>query len=230
MTTAAIILAAGSGARAHTMGPKQFADLAGVPVLVRTLHAFLRVPEIDALVVVAPPDGVDRTRILLEDHAIRGAIDVVPGGGTRQSSALAGIERVAFRGRHDTVLIHDAVRPLVEPSLITAVIQAIPATGAAVAGGPVTDALLVVRDGMAVDAASREGLYHARTPQGFRLALIRDAHRRALAEGQIDAADDVQLVLRMGVEATVVPCGPDNLKITHVADLGLAEALLTLRK
>jgi 2-C-methyl-D-erythritol 4-phosphate cytidylyltransferase len=230
MNTAAIILAGGRGARANTAGPKQFADLAGVPVLVRTVLAFLRVPEVDGLVVVAPPDGVDRTRILLDEHAVPNGIDVVPGGGTRQSSALAGIERVAFRGDHDTVLIHDAVRPLVDPAVIAAVIRAIPATGAAVAGSPVTDTLLVVRDGAAVDATPREGLYHARTPQGFRLSLIRDAHRRALAEGRIDASDDVQLVLRLGVAATVVPCGPENLKITLASDLRLAHALLATRE
>lgn len=229
MNTAAIILAAGRGTRANTSSPKQFADLGGMPVLVRTLRAFLEVPEIDGMVVVAPPDGVDRTRILIEEHAVPGVLDVVPGGGTRQSSALAGIERVAFRGRHDTVLIHDAVRPLIEPATIAAVILAIGETGAAVAASPVTDTLLMVQDGAACGTTGREGLFHAQTPQGFRLDLIRNAHRSALAEGRIDASDDVQLVLRMGITVTVVPCGPWNIKVTHAHDLRLAEALLALR-
>ncbi len=229
MKTAAVILAAGRGARANTTSPKQFADLGGVPVLIRTLRAFLGVPEIDGMIVVAPPDGVDRTRILIEEHGVPGVLDVIPGGGTRQSSSMAGIERVAFRGAHDTLLIHDAVRPLVTPALISAVIRAIPATGAAVAASPVTDTLLVVRNGSAVDTAPREGLFHAQTPQGFRLDVIREAHRSALAEGRIDASDDVQLVLRRGIEATVVPCGSGNLKITHAADLRLAEALLSIQ-
>ncbi|HHW95748.1 MAG TPA: 2-C-methyl-D-erythritol 4-phosphate cytidylyltransferase [Oligoflexales bacterium] len=226
MATAAVILAAGRGTRAQTTSPKQYTDLDGYPVIIRTLHAFIKSPDIDAIVVVAPADGVDRTKILLAEHQIKGTVDVVPGGTTRQSSSFSGIERVAFLGRYDTVLIHDAVRPLIQPALISAVIKAIPATGAAVAAIPVTDTMMTGENGSISGIVERKGLYHIQTPQGFDLAAIRVAHRNAMISGEIDATDDVQLAVSNGMKVTIVPGDPTNIKITHNMDLTVAHALL----
>lgn len=210
---AALITAAGRGTRAGNGLPKQWRDLAGRPVLDRTLAAFAG---FERIVLVVHPDDMGQA---IARYA--GGITIVAGAETRAASVRAGL--TALQGQASHVLIHDGARPLVAPSVIDDVIRALQGGADAAAPAlPVSDALWR-GDGARVAAiAPRDGLFRAQTPQGFVLDRILQAHR----DHPGDAADDVQLALAAGMEVAITQGSEDNLKITFPADFARAERIL----
>ena len=210
---AVIITAAGRGTR---MGgaPKQWRKLDGRSVLARSIDAFAGIGRI--VVTVNPEDMA---------HAVAtlgGTVTLVAGGDSRSDSVRAGLE--ALEGSGIThVLIHDGARPLVSGDVITGVVNAL--EGGAVAAAPalpVSDALWRGEDGRVTGMQSREGLFRAQTPQGFRLDAILAAHR-AFPGG---AADDVELARRAGHEVVITEGAEDNLKLTYGPDFDRARRIL----
>ena len=139
MAVFVILPAAGIGTRmAASSGvvPKQFLSLAGVPVLVHALRAFLAVPRITAIFVAVREPEQERMRTLLAGHGLGHRIVVVTGGDARQHSVANALAALPSQSEDDIVLIHDAVRPLVDPATIERTIDAITQHGAAIVGMP----------------------------------------------------------------------------------------------
>src|SRR5262245_17525267 len=180
MTTAALIVAAGSGSRAGGEVPKQYRVLGGDPVLRLTTLAFLRHQDIGQIQLV-----IGEGHEPLYQAAVRG-LDLPPpvlGGATRQASVRKGLEALA-PNPPERVLVHDAARPFVSKGVISRVISALDLAPAAIPGLAVTDTLKRVEDRHVAATIERSGLMAVQTPQGFRYDLILAAHRRA-AEEQI---------------------------------------------
>lgn len=225
-TCTALIVAAGRGLRFGGDLPKQYLALVGQPILRRTVEAFLRHPQVNAVRVVIDPAFRD-----LYDKAVDG-LDLPPpitGGPTRQDSVLNGLEAMAGHPT-DLVLIHDAARPLIDAQAISDVIAALESDPAAIAATPLADTLkrgtvagAGIVSGGTVD---RTALWRALTPQGFRFADILPAHRRAAG---LNLTDDAAVAEEAGLPVTLVPCDPDNLKVTNQDDLARAEKLFLAR-
>lgn len=211
MSTAAIIVAAGRGTRAGGDMPKQWQELNGKPVLAHTVAAFAG---LDRVVVVLHPDDMVRG---LETFG--GSVTLVAGGASRAGSVRNALEALAGAGI-DKVLIHDGARPLVSADLIARVIGALDHAKAAAPALPVTDALWRGDNGLVTGTQSRDGLYRAQTPQGFRFDAILAAHR---AHPQ-DAADDVEIARAAGLDVHIVTGSENNLKITFAEDFARARA------
>ena len=213
---AALIPAAGSGTRLGR-GPKAAVTVGGRSLLAWAVEALA--PQV-AEVVVALPAG------LTLPPDVPAGVRVISGGETRQGSVRRLLEAVDA----EYVLIHDAARPFLSADIIRAVEAAVRRSDAATVALPVADSL--VRGGEAAGAASafwvqgvpREDLWAIQTPQGFRRALLLDAHRRAEVEG-VAATDDAGLVARLGRPVELVEGDPRLLKVTRAGDLALAEAL-----
>lgn len=223
---AVVIAAGGRGKRMGGTLPKQFLRLGGVPVLQRTVAAFHGIRAVRMIILVVPPVHVARTRSLVRRAGFTKVAGIVSGGKERQDSVWSGLE--ACRGRADLVLVHDAVRPLVERSLITAVIRAAGRYAAAVAAVRTKDTIKVEarrRPGYFSHTLPREGLWSVQTPQGFRFDILWRAHRKARREGFV-GTDEASLVERLGVHVRIVPGSERNIKITTPADRRLAESLL----
>ena len=205
--------------------PKVFLDLGGVSVIQRTVTAFADVAEIVQRVIVLSAQICEQSPGDLEQSlAALPDVRIVTGGARRQDSVRNGL--AAIDTEIDVVLVHDAARPFVEADVIRGVIAAAAETGAAVAAIPASDTLKRVDgSGTVTDTLSRDDIWYAQTPQGFRADLLRDAHARAEAEG-IDATDDAMLVERCGHAIQVVQSSSTNIKITTPADLALARALV----
>jgi 2-C-methyl-D-erythritol 4-phosphate cytidylyltransferase / 2-C-methyl-D-erythritol 2,4-cyclodiphosphate synthase len=174
----ALIVAAGRGVRFGSDQPKQYAPLAGRPVLRRTVEAFRRHPAVAGVTAVIGPE--DRA---LYDAAVAG-LDLpepVIGGATRQESVRLGLEALAASAP-ETVLIHDAVRPLIAPALIDRVRAGLHAHAAVLPALPVTDTLKRGEGGRVAGTVARAGLYRAQTPQGFRFDAILAAPSRSRCE------------------------------------------------
>ncbi|MGF7176134.1 bifunctional 2-C-methyl-D-erythritol 4-phosphate cytidylyltransferase/2-C-methyl-D-erythritol 2,4-cyclodiphosphate synthase [Azospirillum doebereinerae] len=214
MTTCiALIVAGGTGQRFGAERPKQYLDLAGKPILRRTVEAFLRHPLVTGVQVVIDPAWRD-----LYDAAVAG-LDLpepVTGGATRQDSVRNGLEALAARGGCGRVLIHDAARPLIDAATIAAVVAALDGTPGAIAAVPVADTLKRGRDGTVAATVDRESLWRAQTPQGFRFPEILAAHRSAAG---LALTDDAAVAERAGLAVALVPANEENFKVTTPDDL-----------
>ncbi len=211
----ALIVAAGTGTRAGGTMPKQFASLAGKPMIAHSHAALSGHPQISK-VLIAIGEGQEA----LLDEAI-GPVPRLAGGATRRHSVRAGLERIAAEGGADLVLIHDAARPFLSASVIDRLIAALVDSAGAVPVLPVADTLAT---GIEILGATvpRDGLFRVQTPQAFRFQAVLDAHRQ-WPDGE-DATDDAQMVRRFGGEVAMVEGDAMLEKVTYPADFAAAEA------
>lgn len=225
MSRAAVIVAAGGAGRRMGGVRKQYLELAGVPVLARALRPFLEHPAVEWAVVALPAEDAADPPAWLTGLDRR--VIVVAGGVERTHSVRNALEAVPPEA--DVVLVHDAARPLVTLDIVERTLAAASRGLSAVAGVPPVDTIKVVdRDGLVRGTPERGGLRSAQTPQAFPRAVLVEAHRRAAAEG-LTATDDAALVERYGGDVVVVEGSPENLKVTGLLDLRLAEAILRAR-
>ncbi len=216
---AAVIVAAGRGARAGGAVAKQWQMLAGRPVLAHTIDAFRRAAIAPIIVVVAPEDTARAATLAGNDAR------VVPGGDTRRASVRAALEALAAQPPHG-VLIHDGARPLVSTALIGRMAAALGTQDAAAPALAVTDALWRGANGRVMAAVPRDGLYRAQTPQAFRFHAILAAHRGFDAGTGPEPADDVEMARTAGLDVAILPGEEDNIKLTWPGDLARAARLL----
>jgi 2-C-methyl-D-erythritol 4-phosphate cytidylyltransferase / 2-C-methyl-D-erythritol 2,4-cyclodiphosphate synthase len=224
---AAVIVAAGRGARAGGEVPKQFRPLGGQSPLRLSLMAFSDHPEV-AMVqpVIHPIDGERYAQAATGLDLLSPA----EGGATRQASVLAGLDALAAGSVEmapEIVLVHDAARPFASAALITRSIAAARKFGAAVPGLAVNDAIKLVDESSEVTGALNRGNVRlAQTPQAFRFALLHDAHRKAAIAGRHDFADDAALAQWAGLKVHVFEGEPGNIKLTTPGDFARAEAMM----
>lgn len=226
MQTHAIIVSAGRGVRMNVATPKQYLPLQGKPVLCHTLLAFDHCPEVDKIVLMVPPTDIQYCReTLLAGLHIETPVEVLAGGIRRQDSVFNGIQSI---DEHDgIVVIHDGVRPLIRPEMISRCIGNARASGACILGIPLQDTIKSVGDDRLIQKTiEREGVWIAQTPQAFRYRLIREAHESA-ARSDFEATDDAALVERIGFPVSILQGTGKNLKITTTEDLIIADAILS---
>ena len=216
-TTIAIILAAGRGERAGGDMPKQFASVAGAPMLLHSFRVLAGHPRVDRVMVIV--SAADRSRLV--DTGIEAEIGdaLLPlGGATRRESvanALAALGRVEQSVTR--VLIHDAARPFVPADVVDRLLAALDADDGVIPTLPVADTL-VTTDGVTVD---REPLRRVQTPQAFRLPTLLAAHA-AWRGGE--PTDDAQMVRALGGTVALVHGDPMLDKVTQPQDFATAEA------
>lgn len=206
--------------------PKQYRELAGVPMLLRSLRPFTSHPEVDHVVVVLPPGDVASPPAWLAGLA-GGSLSLVAGGAERSDSVAHGL--AALPGHCAVVLVHDAARPLVDRPTIDRVLDVARTGAGAVPAVPLGD---TVKEAVADDPAltirgtiPRDRLWRAQTPQGFARALLEEAHARARSEG-LRGTDDAMLLERLGAPVRLVPGSSLNFKVTTEEDFRLAELIL----
>ncbi|MCL7487181.1 MAG: 2-C-methyl-D-erythritol 4-phosphate cytidylyltransferase [Desulfobulbaceae bacterium] len=220
---AAIIPAAGSGSRMRTDVPKQFLELGGVPILVRTIGRFLQVSEIRHIVVALPAD-----HRLIAEQILRRCFSpdqyrrlmLVTGGESRQESVLAGLD--ALPPGTGFVLVHDGARPFVGPELIRRCLRAAVDHGAAIVAVPVRDTIKQVSSsGEIAGTVDRSRLWQAQTPQAAATGLLRRAYEEAQRAG-FEGTDEASLLEHAGIPVRVIEGSEENIKITRPDDLKLA--------
>jgi 2-C-methyl-D-erythritol 4-phosphate cytidylyltransferase len=227
----ALIPAAGMGKRMGASINKQYLQLDGLPIVARTIAIFERSPLIGAIYLVIPAEEIP----YCQEHVIdacgfRKVREIVPGGRERQNSVMNGLN--AMRPDvtdNDIVLIHDGVRPLITPELLSESISCALNNDGALVAVQAKDTIKTVHDGIVTGTPPRETLWQAQTPQSFRFSKIYDAHRSAEQDGYI-GTDDASLIERCGGNVRIVRGDYRNIKITTPEDLVLAEAFLAGRR
>lgn len=226
-----ILLGAGAGLRAGGETPKQFRDVAGVPLLLRSLRPFASHPLIGVVVVTLPHDLVSTPPAWLQD-LVGDRLFLVAGGETRADSVRAAL--AALPPECHTVVVHDGARPFPSRKAIGAVVSAARDGHAAIAAIPVTDTIKAgTPDPVGVGAVivrtvPREMLWRAATPQAFPRALLERAHGQATETMSSAATDDAMLVEALGAPVHLIAEDPTNIKVTFPADFLLADAIATL--
>lgn len=223
----AVVLAGGTGSRTGLSVPKQFAPLAGKPLIAHTLEKFEMHPLIDAIVCVCHPEHMDVMKEILDRFNITRCRAVIPGGETRQESVYNALTMFTFSAA-DILLVHDAARLFVSSASISAVIEGVKLRGSADLCVPATDTIIETDGkGAIVRIPDRAKLMCVQTPQGFRYDILRKAHDAARARGTSAATDDIGLVLENGETPVIVTGEAENFKVTTARDLVIAEALLS---
>lgn len=231
----AVIFAGGVGSRMHTKElPKQFLEVHGKPIIVRTAEAFDRHSDVDAIVVACIGEWIQYCSDKLFDAGLSKVVDIVPGGKTGQLSIYNGLVASAKHAgnREATVLIHDGVRPLVDATTISRCIEAVNEYGSAIACVPAKETVLTVAPNTAtvIQVVDRNACVLARAPQCFPLRELLSAHEWALANGKIDYIDSATLMMARGYNLHVIQGQSENIKVTTHDDYYALQAALNARE
>ena len=220
MRTIAIIVAGGSGTRFGAELPKQFLELGGKPVLMRTISAFGG--GFSDVIVTLPEGQMALWRELCERYGFAVPHRVVAGGETRWHSVKNALDSIGDISGVDIIAVHDGVRPLVTAEVISRTVEAARRDGAAIPVVMLNDSVRQVEKGVS-HALDRSTLRAVQTPQVFDARVLMAAYGQPF---ESTFTDDASVVERAGHSVTLVEGDPQNLKITRPMDLALAEYLL----
>lgn len=223
MKTVAIIVAAGKGERIKSKFPKQFLNLGKKPILAHTIEKFEKSRFVDEIVVVVPKDYLSFcSKEIIDKFELSKVKKIVGGGKERQDSVLKGLK--ATKSNTDIVLIHDGVRPLVKTQKINKIIEICRKEGPVIFALPIKETIKRVEKNRVITTLDRNKIWTVQTPQAFPYQLIMHAYKEADRDKFI-GTDDSQLVERMGIAVRVIKGDEDNIKITTMEDLKIAEHL-----
>ena len=218
----AIIVAAGSSTRMGGIN-KQFIELLGVPVIMRSLLAFQNSDAVEKIILVTREEDISALQLLCEKYEISKLSDIVAGGENRHISVMNGLARLS--ADDDRVLIHDGARPLVEDVTICAVAEALTKYDAVTCAVKVKDTIKKVSpDGKIEKTLDRSSLVAVQTPQGVKVKKYLDAVNKA--EDAAAFTDDPSVMESVGYTAYIVEGSYKNIKITTPEDIALAEIYL----
>ncbi len=227
---AAIIPAAGTGTRlqAQLNQPKQFARLAGKPLLTHTLLVFEQCEVIEDIVIPAREEDIstiwDET---VTPYSITKVREVLPGGRTRQESVWNGMQALQTTPP-EIVVIHDAARIFIRPDIIREAVVTAEQYGGSVVGIPAVDTIKMSHGTVIESTVDRTVLWSAQTPQTFRYDLLCRAFQNAVATGYT-GTDEAMLVEQLGEQVVLIRGNKQNFKVTDPDDLEIAQALLAYR-
>lgn len=220
-----VIPAAGVGARMKADRPKQYLPLYGKTVIEHTLNCFTQHPAITGIVVALSPDDPYWPGLHIESRL---PLHIAAGGQERCHSVLNALHLLAQHAASDDwVLVHDAARPcLTRPDIDKLCTELNDDTVGGILAVPVRDTMKRADgEGRIGATEDRNGLWHALTPQMFRLGLLTQALEQALADGFV-VTDEASAVEHAGLRPKLVEGRADNIKVTRPEDLALAEFFL----
>ncbi|MFA5795400.1 MAG: 2-C-methyl-D-erythritol 4-phosphate cytidylyltransferase [Candidatus Brocadiia bacterium] len=219
MKVAAIIVAAGSSTRLKGKVHKPYLLLGRKPILLHSLQAFLKIPQISQIIIAAHPRDMERANRLVKPliSKYNAQIEIVIGGATRSHSVHNAFKNI--NKDINIVLIHDVARPFIAKEDIVKVINKTRDKGAAILARPVTDTIKSVAKGLRIQKTiPRNILWAAQTPQGFRKDIILKAY--SLRKSNLaDYTDDAGIVESIGAMVYIIEGSANNIKITTSADL-----------
>lgn len=228
----ALLIAGGSGQRMGQSIPKQFLNVDDKPIIIYTLEAFQKHPEIDAIYVVCIEGWEEVIRAYCKQFGIAKLEKVVVGGENGQSSIRNGINAIAKKyGDDDLVLIHDAIRPMVSQEIISDNIAGCKEHGSAITAIPCAEAMLQTEDKVISNSQiDRTKLMRTQTPQTFTLKRIHDAHVEALEKNITNSVASCTLLIELGQELYFADGSEKNIKLTTIDDIEIFKALLNSKK
>lgn len=218
----AMIFAGGVGARMKSVDiPKQFLEVDGKPIIIRTLENFQNHSQVDDIVISCLEAWIDKLQEYITQYNITKVKAVVPGGANGHGSihnGLVEINKTALPD--DIVLICDGVRPLLSEKLISDCIATARAYETAVPVTPSIDSVLVSPDGKhCTKSMPRAEMFITQAPQGYTMRKIMWAHDEAERRGITNPVSSSELLIELGEEVNIFIGDRDNIKVTTPEDL-----------
>ncbi|HHH7760319.1 bifunctional cytidylyltransferase/SDR family oxidoreductase [Escherichia sp. 93.1518] len=229
MKNIAVILSGGMGSRFGGTLPKQFTKLAGKAVIEYTVEAFEKSLNIDEIIIVSHPSYVDLIWKFVKKNQWKKVTKVFNGGKERFDSTYSALQGLEGEDNNSNILLHDAVRPLINESIINNCIDALRNFEAVDVVIPSADTLVeVYDDGCISNIPNRAVMRRGQTPQAFKLGTLKQAYQRAINAQRFSFTCDCGVVRSMvpGVRVATVVGAESNMKVTHPIDLFIAEKLL----
>lgn len=223
----AVIFAGGIGQRMKSKDiPKQFLEIEGKPIIIRTLEHFSNHPEVDNIVVVCVDTWLDVLKVDLEKFGIQKVIATVPGGASGHESIHNGLVEVTKRAKEeDIVLICDGVRPMLSEELISRCIADARKYETAVPVTPSIDSVLYSEDGESCSKNyRRKNIFITQAPQGYTIRKIMWAHEEA-EKRNMDPISSADLLIELGEKVHLVQGIRENIKVTTPEDLQQLRAI-----
>ena len=224
----ALIIAGGVGQRMNQEIPKQFLNVNDKPVIIYTLEAFQKHPNIDAIEVVCLEGWHEILTAYCKQFQITKLENIVSGGENGQSSIRNGIEDLAKRHqKEDLILIHDAIRPMVSQDVISDCIRVACNYGNAITVVPCTAAMLSTADGFSSEImVPRDNLKITQTPQTATLGKLIWAHQEALKRGITSSVATCTMFIELGEKLYFSQGSEKNIKLTTPEDVEIFKSLL----
>ena len=230
----AIIIAGGSGSRMGQDIPKQFINVYDKPVIIYTLEGFQKHPEIDSIIAVCIDGWQDMLQAYAKQFGITKLTKIVEGGETGQESIRNGVDALkGIANPGDTVVVHDGIRPLIDSSVLSDVIQKCKQYGNAVTSLPYNEQLFVTKDGMTTQQfIPRETLRRVSTPQAYEYDLLSRSYERAFREkiGIFGSSYTNTMMVELGETLHLAAGSEKNIKLTTTDDIELFKAYLNIEK
>lgn len=233
MKNIALIIAGGVGARMGQDIPKQFINVYDKPILVYTMEAFQKHPDIDGIEVVCLEGWHETLKAYARQFGIAKLEGVVNGGKNGQDSIRNGLLDIQSRHpENDTiVLVHDAIRPMLSQEIISENIRVCREKGNAITVVPCTAAMLKTYDSeCSEEQVPRDNLKITQTPQTFFLNEIVETHKEALEKGITNSVASCTLYIELGKKLFLAKGSEKNLKLTTAEDIEIFKALLKSKK
>ena len=232
MATIALIFAGGSGSRMNSHArPKQFLQFYGKELIIHTVENFQNHPDIDGIVIACIEDWIPYLQKLLVKYEIDKVRAVVAGGETGQESIYKGLCAIhEYAPADSVVLVHDGVRPFVNEQLISDCIRCVNEHGSAITVTPAIETIVTTTNGKITSITDRSKCYHAKAPQCFILGELFEAHKKAIADHNLNMIDSASLMKHYGHELYTVQGNFDNIKITTPAYFYTFKALYEVRE
>lgn len=224
---AAIICAAGPGTRFGGKRKKQFVDVAGRPVFLRSIELFSSRDEVKQILLGISENDQETLKVNWGAKLSFFHVKTFFGGKERFETILNAMALLAED--IELVAVHDACRCCASEELVSKTIAKAAETGAAIPAAPVTATIKQVKDGTIVRTVDRSDLYEAQTPQVFEVALLKKAYAHLDKLDKAAVTDDAYLVEALGHKVSIVESDSSNIKITRPSDIAIAEAILKAR-
>lgn len=218
----AMLFAGGTGTRMKSENiPKQFIEVDGKPIIIRTLENFAFHPLVDDIVIACIASGIEHLKKLIEQYRIPKVKSIVEGGSSGFESIHNGLVEVAKNAADtDIVLICDGVRPVMSEQLISECIELAKEHETAVPVVRSIDSVLVSEDGKSCKVnMPRENMYITQAPQGYTMRKIMWAHDEAARRGLVNPTSSADLMIELGETVRIFIGERDNIKVTTPEDL-----------
>lgn len=228
----ALIIAGGNGQRMHQDIPKQFINVEDKPVIIYTLEAFQKHPDIDSIFVVCLDGWHEILSAYASQFQITKLKKIVSGGVNGQNSIKNGVLAInEIYNSNDIVLVHDAIRPMISSDIISDNIAKCKLYGSAIASIPCGEAMLTTETkNISTSSFDRDKLMRAQTPQAFSLKKLVWAHEEAAKRGITNSVASCTLMIELGEQVYFSAGSEKNIKLTTPEDIDIFKALLSTKR
>ena len=227
----AAILAGGSGMRMGGSLPKQFLSVGDIPIIIRSIQAFIDSGSVDRIFVAVSEDYYDYTSELIGKYIGKKNITVVVGGKNRNGTLLNVLREIGNIAGDDVILTHDAVRPFINKRIIDENINAAIEYGACNTVVPAVDTILRSSDGKFIESVPvRSEIFHAQTPQSFNVLKLLELYEKLNDDEMEKFTDSCSVFLAAGERVFLVAGDRNNIKLTYPEDMERAENIIKCKE